>query len=89
MLSRVLSTTVLISIIAAVLSNRAPMGRGHIFMALLGWGLVYYGGDLAPVIGLEATSTSARYVEPVVRAIGWFFLLVAFGLLAMRVLRYW
>ena len=49
------------------------------FLACVGWALAYFGDELAPLVGVTSTSSSSRYVDPVIRTIGWSFLLVVFG----------
>lgn len=46
----------------------------RIIVALLGWLLAYYGEEVTPLLSVEANSSDADLVAPVVRTIGWLFL---------------
>ena len=88
-IGHVLATSIAAALLIGVFVGAAPIGVGQLLMVLLGWTLAYFGDEVAPLIGVTSTSSSAQYVEPVIRAIGWLLLLVALGLDIARMARIW
>lgn len=87
--SRALASVIALALVVGVFANIAPIPWWQALLACVGWGLAYFGDELAPVIRLESTPSTSRYIEPVVRGIGWLFLLLAAGLYCARVARIW
>jgi hypothetical protein len=88
-IGRVLATGIVVALGFGIVAGVAPIGIGQMLMACLGWALAYFGDDLAPLIGVTTTPSTSQYVEPVIRGIGWLFLLAAFGLFVARTSRIW
>jgi len=88
-ISRFLATGVVVALVLAIFAKIAPIGMLQMFLACLGWALAYFGDELAPLLGVTSTSSASRYVDPVIRAIGWLFLFSASGLFLARALRIW
>ena len=86
---RVLASVIAIATLVGVFATLAPIPMWQACLVCVGWGLAYFGDELAPLINLESTPSTSRYIDPVVRTIGWLFLLAAFGLYGARVLRLW
>ena len=86
---RVLASALAVLMALGILFKVAPISTWQALLACVGWGLAYFGDDLAPVIGLQTSPSTSRYIEPVVRGIGWLFLVSAFGLYCARVFRLW
>ena len=89
MVNRLLATGVLIAMLVPVIATLAPIDPAQVVLALFGWGLAYYGDEVAPLIGIDASSSSVRFIDPVIRTIGWLLLLSGSGLLWARVIRLW
>ena len=86
---RGLATVLVLAILSGVISKIAPIPLWQGLLMCAGWALVYFGDELAPILGLESTPATAQYIDPIVRGIGWLFLLVAFGLYCARALHIW
>jgi len=89
MINRLLATGVLIAMLVPVATKLAPIDPAQVVLALFGWGLAYFGDEVAPLIGIDASSSSVRFLDPVIRTIGWLLLLSGSGLLWARVIRLW
>ena len=89
MVSRAVASAMALALAVGVFAQIAPIPWWQALMACVGWGLAYFGDDLAPAIGLNSTPSTSRYIDPFVRGIGWLFLLVAFGFYVARVLHEW
>ena len=79
--NRILATLTLVLVVAMIFAT----GRGPkelITVAILGWFLAFYGEEVAPLLNIQVTSSSADLVAPIIRAIGWLFL---FGCCAIAV----
>ena len=88
-IGRVLATGIVVALGVGIFANFAPIGLGQMFLACVGWALAYFGDELAPLVGVTATPSTSHYIEPVIRSIGWIFLLAASGLFVARVVRIW
>jgi len=78
---RILATSALALVAAMIfVTGRGP--RELIVVAILGWFLAFYGEEVAPLLNIQVTSSSADLVAPVIRAIGW---LLLFGTVAIVV----
>jgi hypothetical protein len=73
----------------AVVAKLAPINVGQALLGILGWFLAFFGDEVAPLIGIDASSPSVRFVDPIIKTIGWLFLASATGLLVARVIRLW
>jgi hypothetical protein len=89
MINRLLATGVLFAMLVPVVAKLAPIDPAQVVLALFGWGLAYFGDEVAPLIGIDASSSSVRFIDPVIRTIGWLLLLSGSGLLWARVIRLW
>ena len=88
-IGRFVATGLVVALALAIVAKIAPIGIGQMFLACVGWALAFFGDELAPLVGVTSTSSSSRYVDPVIRSIGWLFLLSASGLFLARILRIW
>jgi hypothetical protein len=88
-IGRFVATGLVVALTVGIFAKIAPIGIGQMFLACVGWSLAYFGDELAPLVGVTSTSSSSRYVDPVIRTIGWLFLLSASGLFLARILRIW
>jgi len=88
-IGRVLATGVVVALGFGIVANLAPIGIWQMFMACVGWALAYFGDELAPLVGVTSSPSTSQYIEPVIRGIGWLFLLLAFGLFLVRMQRIW
>jgi hypothetical protein len=79
---QILATIVLIAL--AFVSRHAPIGLLLLVVAFLEWALAFFGDELSPFIGVHSTPEAAPYVSPVVRGIGWLFLLATSALAIAR-----
>lgn len=86
-IGRFAATGLVVALTLGIFTNIAPIGIGQMFLACVGWSLAYFGDELASLVGVTSTSSSSRYVDPVIRTIGWLFLLSASALFLARVLR--
>ena len=86
---RILATGLIVALGFGVYARTAPFAILQMFMDCVGWALAYFGDELAPVLRITSTPSTARYVEPVIRSIGWLFLLVAAGPFVASNLRLW
>jgi len=66
MVNRLLATGVLIAMLVPVIATLAPIDPAQVVLALFGWGLAYYGDEVAPLIGIDASSSSVRFIDPVI-----------------------
>lgn len=84
-----LATGLVVTLGYGNLADLAPISVWQMLMACVGWALAYFGAELAPLIGVPSSPSTAHHVEPVIRGIGWLFLLVALGLFVVRMERIW
>jgi len=89
MIARVAATGIAAAMGIGILAGLAPVGAGQILLACAGWALACFGDELAPLVGVTTTSSTPRYVEPIVRGSGWLLLLTALGLFVVRTSRLW
>jgi len=83
-ISRILATGIVVFLGIWIVTDFALFGIGQLFMVCVGWALAYFGDDIAPLLGVTTSPSATRFVEPVVRGIGWLLLLVALGLFVAR-----
>ena len=88
-IGRVLATGIVVALGLGIFANIASIGIWQMFLACVGWALAYFGDELAPLVGVTSTPSTSQYIEPVIRSIGWLFLLAASGLFIARILRIW
>ena len=74
-IGRVLATGVVVALGFGIFANLAPIGIWQMFMACVGWALAYFSDELAPLVGVPSSPSTSQYIEPVIRGIGWLFLL--------------
>ena len=67
----------------------APTIIAQALLACAGLALAYFGGELAPMVGLGSIAGTSSYVDPLVRGIGWILLLATVGLFLARVTGVW
>jgi hypothetical protein len=83
-ISRILATGIVVFLGYYIVIDFAFFGIWQMFMVCVGWAFAYFGDEIAPLLGVTPSPSTARYVEPVVRSIGWVFLLVALGSFVTR-----
>ena len=88
-IGRFAATGLVVALTLGIFAKIAPIGIWQMFLVCVGWALAYFGDELAPLIGVTSTSSSSRCVDPVIRTIGWLFLLSVSGLFLARILRIW
>jgi hypothetical protein len=88
-IGRVLATGIVVALGLGIFANIAPIGIWQMSLACVGWALAYFGDELAPLVGVTSTPSTSHLIEPVIRSIGWLFLLAASGLFIARVFRIW
>ena len=86
-IGRILATVIVVALALCTFAKLAPIGLLQVLVVCFGWALAYFGDELAPLLGVTTTSSTYQYVEPVVRGIGWFLLLVVLALYIARVIR--
>jgi hypothetical protein len=86
--NRIIVTLVLVSIVVGIFSSHAPMqiaivkvSKGVLLPALFGWALVFFGAEIAPLLNIHNPFESNDFIDPIIRMIGWVFVLGALGLL--------
>ena len=88
-ISRILATGIVVFLGICIVANYAFVGIWQMLLACAGWALAYFGDELAPLVGVTSSPSGSRYVEPVIRCIGWLFLLAAIGLVVVRIPGIW
>ena len=88
-IGRLLATAIVVLLGVCIVANVAFVGIWQMLLACVGWALAYFGDELAPIVGITSTPSTSHYVEPVIRTVGWLFLLAASGLVFARVFRLW
>ena len=88
-IGRVLATVIAVAIGVGVFAGVAPIGGGQVLLVVFGWALAYFGDEVAPLIGVSSTPSTAQYVEPIIRGIGWLLLLAVSALYVARMTRFW
>jgi hypothetical protein len=81
---RILATGIVVFLGIYIVADFALFGIWQLFMICVGWVLAYFGNEIAPLLGVTPSPSTAKYVEPVLRSIGWLLLLVALGLFGTR-----
>jgi hypothetical protein len=83
-ISRILATGVVVFLGLWIVTDFVLFGIWQLLMICFGWALAYFGDDVAPLLGITPSPSTARYVDPVVRSLGLLLLLVALGLFVSR-----
>lgn len=83
-ISRILATGVVVFLGLWIVTDFALFGIWQLFMTCVGWALAFFGDEVAPLLGITPSPSTARYVDPVVRSLGLLLLLAALGLFVTR-----
>jgi hypothetical protein len=75
---------IVVSVLVGGFVLRKPIAAGELLVAIFGWSLAYFGSEMAALIRVRSTSASDQYIDPIIRALGWIFVLVVLALFVTR-----